>query len=126
VWDRDVVLDVELDYNADRSALTIRFRNLDDKLRPAPERVVRMPRLVGFYKLVQLSPHRTKVLYQVEADIGGSIPEWLAREVARDLPYYTLLSLRERVEYARAQRAKAQVAEQVRQASRPVLQAMAE
>jgi hypothetical protein len=98
VWDRDVVLDVEFVYNADRTALTVRFKNLDDKLRPVPERVVRIPKLVGFYKLVQLAPHRTKVLYQVEADVGGSIPEWIADQVAKDLPYYTLLSLRERVE----------------------------
>lgn len=98
VWDRDVVLDVELVYNHDRTGVTIRFQNLQDKLRPVPDRVVRMPRLAGFYKLTQLTSTHTRVVYQVEADIGGSIPDWIAREVARDLPYYTLLSLRERVE----------------------------
>jgi hypothetical protein len=100
VWDRDVVLDVEFLYSDDRTALTVRFRNLDDKLRPVPERVVRMPKLAGFYKMVQVAPKRTKVLYQVEADVGGSLPSWIADQVAKDLPFYTLLSLRERVEEA--------------------------
>jgi hypothetical protein len=98
VWDRDVVLDVQFEFSADHRALTVRFKNLDDKLRPVPDRVVRMPKLVGFYKMVELSPGHTNVVYQVEVDIGGSIPDWIADEVAKDLPYYTLLSLRERVE----------------------------
>jgi hypothetical protein len=124
IWDRDVVLDVELVYNQDRTGLTIRFQNLDDKLRPVPDRVVRMPRLVGFYKLTQLTPTRTRVIYQVEADIGGSIPDWIAHEVARDLPYYTLLSLRERVE---DKPKNLPIAERVPvPASRPHLQASAQ
>jgi hypothetical protein len=98
VWDRDVVLDVVFDYNADHTALTVHFKNVADKLRPVPERVVRMPRLVGFYKMTQLAPDQTSVIYQVEVDIGGAIPAWIADEVAEDMPYYTLLSLRERVE----------------------------
>jgi hypothetical protein len=98
VWDRDVVLAVELDKSADLKQAVFRFRNLEDKLRPVPERVVRMPRLVGFYKLIQVDAQRTEVTYQVEVDIGGSIPDWIADEVAQDMPYYTLLSLRERVE----------------------------
>ncbi len=98
VWDRDVVLDVQFDYAADRKSLTVRFRNRNDLLRPVPERVVRMPKLVGFYKMTQIAPNLTNVLYQVEVDIGGTIPDWIAEEVAEDLPFYTLLSLRERVE----------------------------
>jgi|GEM_PF-1914205 len=98
VWDRDVVLDVHFDFGADHKTLTVRFKNRDDLLRPVPERVVRMPKLVGFYKMVQLEPNLTSVTYQVEVDIGGSIPDWIADEVAKDLPYYTLLSLRERIE----------------------------
>ncbi len=98
VWDRDVVLDVHFDYNQARTALTVRFRNLDDKLRPSPERVVRMPKLVGYYKMTEDASQRTTVTYQVEADIGGSIPDWIADEVTKDLPFYTLLALRERVE----------------------------
>ncbi|MFT3922770.1 MAG: START domain-containing protein [Myxococcales bacterium] len=98
VWDRDVVLDVQFDYAPDQKALTVRFKNLDNLLRPVPERVVRMPKLAGFYKMVQVEPNLTNVTYQVEVDVGGSIPDWIAEEVAKDLPYYTLLSLRERVE----------------------------
>lgn len=101
VWDRDVVLDVHFDYGSDGKSLMVRFHNRDDLLRPVPERVVRMPKLVGFYKMVQLADNLTSVTYQVEVDIGGTIPDWIADEVAKDLPYYTLLSLRERVEGVR-------------------------
>lgn len=98
VWDRDVVATSSVDLAPDHSAATVRFANIDYAKKPAPSRVVRMPKLVGFYKLWQVEPGKTKVLYEVEADIGGSIPKWLAKAAARDLPYTTLLKLRERVE----------------------------
>ncbi|HEY6881612.1 MAG TPA: START domain-containing protein [Polyangiales bacterium] len=101
VWDREVVANSSVDLAADHSAATVRFANIDYAKKPVPSRVVRMPKLVGFYKLWQVAPGKTKVLYQVEVDIGGSIPKWLASRAARDLPYTTLLKLRERVEGTR-------------------------
>ena len=49
------MLDVQFEYSADRRQLMVRFKNLDDLLRPVPERVVRMPKLVGFYKMELLA-----------------------------------------------------------------------
>jgi hypothetical protein len=97
VWDRDVVLMAQWTSSADGRLVTLSFQNTDPKLKPLPEKTVRMPKLVGFYKLWQLAPDRTKVVYQVEADPGGSLPTWLAKSVVRDLPYNTLASLRKRV-----------------------------
>jgi hypothetical protein len=51
----------------------------------------------GFYRMWQLDRARTKVVYQVEADVGGSVPRWMAERVARDMPYETLSRLRQRV-----------------------------
>ena len=70
----------------------------DSKLKPLPKKVIRLPRLVGFYKLWEVEPKKTKVLYQVETDAGGSLPRWLAIFGAKALPYETLNRLRERVE----------------------------
>lgn len=97
VWDRDVVLDTIFVSSEDGKQLTLSFRNTDPKRHPLPEKTVRMPRLVGFYKLEQLAPNKTKVTYQVEADVGGSLPRWLAERVAKEMPFKTLDRLRARV-----------------------------
>lgn len=98
IWDRDVILDTHISESLDKRAATVTFKNTNSSLRAVPERVVRMPRLIGFYKMWQVEADRVKVLYQVEADIGGSIPGWLAARSAKDLPHITLLNLRARVE----------------------------
>ncbi|MET0286135.1 MAG: START domain-containing protein [Polyangiales bacterium] len=98
VWDRDVVVKSLVERTPDYSAIKVSFKNVDYAKKPVQDKVIRMPKLVGFYKLWQIEPNKTKVLYQVEPDIGGSIPKWLAKRAARDLPYTTLLKLRERVE----------------------------
>jgi hypothetical protein len=97
VWDRDVILDTLFTYASEGRLVTLTFKNHDPKLRPVPERVVRMPHLAGFYRMWQLAPDQTKVTYQVEADVGGSVPKWMAERVARDMPYETLSRLRQRV-----------------------------
>ena len=106
VWDRDVVLDTSYKRSEDGSKLELNFKNLAKSDKQLPEDVVRMPRLVGFYKMEEIAPGKTKVLYEVEADIGGSIPRWIAKRASKDLPYITLSKLRERVE-SRASRKKA-------------------
>lgn len=97
VWDRDVVLATIFAPSADGKVLTLTFLNTDPKLYPLPAKTVRMPRLVGFYKMEQLAPNRTRVTYQVEADVGGSVPRWLADRVAKEMPFKTLSRLRERL-----------------------------
>jgi hypothetical protein len=96
VWDRDVVLDTQFSSSEDGKVLTLTFRNTDPQLHPLPEKTVRMPRLLGSYIMRELSPEKTLVTYQVEADVAGSIPRWLADRLAKDMPYKTLSRLRER------------------------------
>jgi hypothetical protein len=78
VWDRDVIADTALTWAPDKQSLNITFVSVSSDLRPVPERVVRMPKMSGFFKMWQETPDSVKVLYQVEADIGGRIPKWLA------------------------------------------------
>lgn len=98
VYDRDVLLDIMYRYTPARTAVTFRFRTTKDFTMPVPRRVVRIPRLEGFYRLWQESPTRTNVLYQVEVDIGGDVPDRAARRYARNLPFETLEKLREKLE----------------------------
>ncbi len=97
VWDRDTVLEAQWTFSADGRAAKLEFHNTNLSPVPLPEKTVRMPRLVGYYKLWKIDDNTTKVVYQVEADTGGSLPTWLAKSVARDLPYHTLDALRARV-----------------------------
>jgi hypothetical protein len=39
-----------------------------------------------------------KVLYDIEADLGGRIPSWIARIATKEIPYHTLFNLRKRVQ----------------------------
>jgi hypothetical protein len=61
-----------------------------------------MPRLEGSYRMEKLAENKTKVTHTVEVDIGGSIPAWMAKMVARDMPYKTLSSMRQRVQHGAA------------------------
>jgi hypothetical protein len=97
VWDRDAILDTQFTRSADKKEITLTFKNTDPSLRPVPESVIRMPRLVGSYRMTKLADDKTRVVYQVEVDIGGSVPTFIAKRVARDMPYETLSRLRERV-----------------------------
>jgi len=100
VWDRDVIADTLIERSPDGKQLKVTFQNVASDLRKVPSKVIRLPKLQGFYKLWAVEPNKTKVLYQVEADLGGSIPRWLAISGAKDLPHITLERLRERVEQA--------------------------
>lgn len=97
VWDRDAILDTFFTHSADGKLITLSFKNTDPKLRSVPAKVIRMPRLEGSYRMWKLDRDRTKVVYQVEVDIGGSVPTFIAERVARDMPYETLSRLRARV-----------------------------
>lgn len=98
VKDRDMVMESDYRFTPDHKALTIRFQHTKDGNVPLPSRVVRVPRIEGFYRFWSESPTRTNVLYQVEVDIGGNVPNGAAHRYARKLPFETLEALRTRVE----------------------------
>ncbi|QCF27661.1 START domain-containing protein [Hydrocarboniclastica marina] len=97
-WDRDVVVKTTVSRANDGKELKLSFQNTDAGYVPPQDGVVRMPRLEGAYTMTQVGPNETHVSYQVEVDIGGVIPGWIASMIARDLPVKTLSALRERVE----------------------------
>lgn len=97
VWDRDVIVTTRIQWSADKKHLAVTFHNVDSTLKAPPEHTIRMPRLVGFYKMWEVGPKQTRIMYQVDSDIGGSIPTWLAVRATKDLPHITLVSLKKRV-----------------------------
>lgn len=98
LWDRDAVIDTKVKFNEDRSKVRMDFHGIDGRdLRKVPKKVIRMPRLDGFYEMHEFKPGKTRIRYQAISDIGGSVPKWMANLAAKDLPHTTLSRLRERV-----------------------------
>ncbi len=59
--------------------------------------VIRIRKSEGTWDLKQIEEELVKVIYEVHADPGGNIPNWLASASVTTIPYKTLKSLRERV-----------------------------
>lgn len=94
ISDRDVVLRTKRVVNDKGDEVLLAFQDTKTELKPKIDDVVRMPKLVGFYKLSKLADGRTKVVYQVDADVGGSLPDWIVKRVVKEMPYETLSNLR--------------------------------
>ncbi|MGH9887834.1 MAG: START domain-containing protein, partial [bacterium] len=97
ISDRDVVLRTEATLLEPGTHAAVHFTNVEDPAAPPVEGVVRMPRLTGTYDLISLSPTRTRVIYGLDADPGGSVPTFATVRFARDTPLHTLLGLRKQV-----------------------------
>ncbi len=96
VSDRDVVMRTKVKIQEEKHTVLIRLSNITSPMKPPVDGVVRMPRMIGSFTLKALGPDKTFVAYQIDADPGGSLPEWLAKLASEDLPYGTLDGLRKR------------------------------
>jgi hypothetical protein len=101
VSDRDVVLRSTATWNVEKRTVMVRFKSIQSPLKGEVDDVVRMPKLQGYYKLVALDWDKTRVTYQVDADPGGSLPDWVVNAVQTDIPLHTLLKLRAQVKKMR-------------------------
>jgi len=93
VQDRDAVLRGHVSGLDEGKDILIRFANVVSPLQPPAKGAVRMPKVVGFYRLVRAGPRSTRVEFQVEAHLGGWIPDWVARLSSRNIPHDTLVGL---------------------------------
>jgi hypothetical protein len=97
VSDRDVVLFVGVTADLDKREVNIKFNSITNT-GPGPiDGVVRMPRLKGYYKLQYIDDRHTKVTYQIDADSGGSLPDWLIARATRQLPVQTIAGMRKQL-----------------------------
>lgn len=94
VKDRDVVLRGKIDFINPASEVKIRFRAIKSSLKKTPSDVIRMPILEGHWYLVSMGQGKTLVEYQVNADPGGELPQWLVEQGSKELPLFTLKNLR--------------------------------
>jgi|HubBroStandDraft_6_1064221.scaffolds.fasta_scaffold609748_2 hypothetical protein len=97
VWDRDTTIRSWIEADASKGDVWARFQSMSIAAAPPVSGVVRMPRLAGFYHLEVVDAAHTKVTYQVDADPGGLLPDWLVKLTSRKLPIETLVGLRRQV-----------------------------
>ena len=97
VSDRDIVVRSTMEVDLERKQIQIKFQQVWDCDVPEVEDVVRMPRMKGHYVLQATGDGFTKVEYQIDADPGGLLPNWLIDMASREIPFETLRGLRTQV-----------------------------
>ena len=97
VSDRDTTIRTWIEATPSKGEVWGRFQSITTPAAPPIDGVVRTPRLAGFYHLEAIDIGHTKVTYQVDADPGGLLPEWLVKLTTRKLPIETLANLRKQV-----------------------------
>lgn len=94
VSDRDVVLRSTVEASTEKREVWARFQSVTLPGRGPIDGVVRMPRLRGFYHMQAIDEGHTRVTYQIDADPGGMLPDWLVKQTSRRLPIDTIVGLR--------------------------------
>jgi hypothetical protein len=98
VADRDAVLHNVVSFDAAKREVRLDFVSVSDAPVPPVAGVVRMPFLRGHWILTPDGDGKgTRVEYQVHANPGGRLPDWLVNYVSRDLPFRTIAGLRAQV-----------------------------
>jgi hypothetical protein len=104
VSDRDSINRAEMIVETDKHRVFLPFEAIPSTTIPPVKGVVRMPRMRGHWILIPVDGGRvTDAEYQVFADPGGSLPDWLANLASKTLPRETIAGLRKqagKVQYA--------------------------
>lgn len=97
ISDRDMVVKTDLEIRAKEKRVLIEGKAVEDAVQPPVPGVVRMPRLEVHWDIQAIDANRTNVIYQVQADPGGSIPQWLVNLASKKLPHNTLAKMRKQM-----------------------------
>lgn len=94
VADRDSINRAELRVDLARHRVFLPFEAIDHPKVPPVHGAVRMPFLRGHWILQPVGSGATDVEYQVHANPGGSLPEWMSNMASKKLPLLTIVGLR--------------------------------
>ena len=100
--DRDVVVETQASIGPGGDTAMVRMQSIKSALARPVEGVVRMPALIGHYRLEAEGPTRTRVEYQLAIDLGGRVSGRIARLAHENLPLETIRNLRDHVPAVRA------------------------
>ncbi len=65
---------------------------------PPHEDHIRVPRIKGYWKFISQKNGKTRATYQLILEPGGSIPDWLANSTVVEIPFNTMINLRQLAE----------------------------
>ena len=92
VSDRDAVVMTAISQDPESLVLKAEMNVVNDLL-PENSDYVRIPHMKGFWLFEPKVADQILVTYQVHANPGGSLPDWLANSVVVDTPYYTMRNM---------------------------------
>jgi len=92
VSDRDAVLRSALVQDPETLTITADVKALPERL-PEDDDYIRIPTMKGGWTFSPNEDKTVKVVYQVHAEPGGSLPAWLANAVVVDTPYHTMKNM---------------------------------
>ena len=98
VSDREVIMHTQVYLRDEPREMIATFNGIKwNKSIPGVDRddFVWMPYLKGYWRLVSKGEKQTEVTYMVNTDPGGLLPNFLIRRITKDLPYWTLIGLRQ-------------------------------
>lgn len=93
---RDVVCRIDLIADSDSGQVHIRLTSIDDYLVSSPD-FIRAPTVEALWVVSPTDKGSSEVVYELFVDPGGRLPKWLFNSVAMDVPLYTLINLRTRI-----------------------------
>lgn len=94
--DRDSIVHSRLTQHPDSGEVTIAMSVRNDVF-PLSDDMVRVTQMQGRWHFLPQPQGWVEVVYQVHADPGGSLPDWLVNSVVVDVPYHTLRNMQQRV-----------------------------
>lgn len=107
IEERDVQLKDKTVYDYENGKATIDFFVADEVKIPMEKGRVRVTTMNGLFQMDYLGRNKTKFIYKLKVDPGGSIPKKVAYAVMKSYPYDTLKNLKKVVDnqkYAAAAR----------------------
>lgn len=105
VSDRDAVVMSVMSQDPETLVLKAEISVVDDLL-PEDDDYVRIPHMKGFWLFEPKAEGQVMVTYQVHANPGGSLPDWLANSVVVDTPYHTMSNMAEMLKKEKYQQAE--------------------
>ncbi|MEJ5361932.1 MAG: START domain-containing protein [Spirochaetota bacterium] len=90
VKDRDVIVKVECGWDEKKGTASVNMTSINDSTYKNDSGLVRMTSLKGRWDIIKKDENHVEVIYQVHAELGGSLPSWVVNIAAKDQPLKTL------------------------------------
>ncbi|MBW1892711.1 MAG: hypothetical protein JRI91_03310 [Deltaproteobacteria bacterium] len=91
--DRDTAMKAKADFDRKNGYYSVNFHSIDDQRVPVKDDLIRM-KMEGGFVLKYIDNDHTMVTFFIKAYPGGSIPGIIANIFSREIPYETLLGMK--------------------------------